>query len=72
MNGCFDEAREEEYEQDEGHEHDDAGKELPLLDQAEDYGEEEEGYGGCGDAVWEYPVERVLAGSLLVYFRRSW
>ena len=56
LDGGFDEAGQEEDEEDEGAEDDDGGEELSLLDQAEDYGQEDEAEGARRDAVGEYPV----------------
>ena len=55
LDGGFDEAGEEEDEEDEGAEDDDAGEQLALLDQDEDYQQEEQAQGAGCYAVGEYP-----------------
>ena len=68
LDGCFDQAGQEEDEEDEGAEDDDAGEELALLDQGEDYEEEEEGEGAGCDAVGEYPGFWGLVWLLFFFF----
>ena len=55
LDGRLDQAGEEEHEEDEGAEDDDAGEQLPLLDQDEDDEQEEQAEGAGGYAVGEYP-----------------
>ena len=55
LDGGLDEAGQEEDEEDEGAEDNDAGEELPLLDQDEDDEEEEEAERARCEAVGEYP-----------------
>lgn len=52
----LDQAGQEEDEEDEGAEHDNPGEELPLLDETQDYEEEDEADAPGGDAVGEEPV----------------
>lgn len=53
----LDEAGQPQHEEDEGAEHDDAGEELPLVDEAEEAEEEEQRERADGDHVGEDPGE---------------
>ncbi len=57
MDGGFDQAGQPQHEEDEGAEDDDAGEELPLVDEPEEAEEEEECEGADGDHVGEDPGE---------------
>lgn len=55
MDRSLDQARQPEHEEDEGAEDDDAGEELPLVDEPEQAEEEEQREGADGDHVGEDP-----------------
>ncbi len=72
LDGGFDEAGEEEDEEDEGAEDNDAGEELPLLDQDEDDEEEEEAEGAGCYAVGEYPIGEKIVLAVRVGWGGDW